>query len=87
MLSCWFVWVSCQDRELTNGTLVEIMDSRQLLLEVHNHMEVSVKQQQFPVIAKHRVRQQCSIFHYPFSQTTTFAEEGILETEPIFKVN
>lgn len=50
-------------------------------------MEVSVKQQQFPVIAKHRVRQQCSIFHYPFSQTTTFAEEGILETEPIFKVN
>lgn len=73
--------------QLTNGMLLEIRDSRQSLLEVYNHTEVAVKQQQFLVIAKHRVRQQCSIFHYPLSQTSTFAEEGILETEPIFKVN
>lgn len=88
-LGWWFVWVSCHDREehyqLTNGMLVEIMDSGPSLLEVYT--EVAVKQQQFLVIAKHRVRHQCSIFHYPFSQTSTFAEERILETEPIFKVN
>lgn len=63
------------------------MDSRPSLLEVYNHTEVAVKQQQFLVIAKHSVRQQCPMFHYPFSQTSTFAEEEILETEPIFKVN
>lgn len=83
--------MSCHDREehyqLTNGMLVEVMDSRPSLLEVYNHTEVAVKQQQFLVIAKHSVRQQCPMFHYPFSQTSTFAEEEILETEPIFKVN